>query len=140
MTVVEESYVDTAVGMGDIELRVPADVRCLPFIRSLAATIATRADFTTDFVEDFRLAVDEAGAMLAASAWPGSELRCRFRVGTDSITLQATALSTVDLLPDPSALFGWRVLTTLTDTAKTRIEQIPGGYRVVIELTKRAAL
>jgi serine/threonine-protein kinase RsbW len=75
--------------------------------------------------------------MLSLAAWPGSELRCRFRIGAGSISLQGSTLSTVESLPAPAASFGWRVLTTLADTATTRVEQVPGGYRVVIELTKQ---
>jgi serine/threonine-protein kinase RsbW len=140
MTATNESFVESIVGMGDIELRVPAEARYLPIIRSLAASIALREDFDLDYVADFKLAVDEAGSMLTMAAWPGSELRCRFRVGINSITLQASTLSTVENLPDPAASFGWRVLTTLADTASTRVEQVPGGYRVVIELTKRGRI
>jgi serine/threonine-protein kinase RsbW len=136
MTATNRSFVDSSVGVGDIELRVPAEARYLPIIRSLAATIAMREDFDLDFVADLKLAVDEACSMLAGAAWPGTELRCRFRVGDDSIGLQASALSTVDALLDTNS-FGWRVLTTLADSASTRVEQVPGGYRVLIELTKR---
>jgi serine/threonine-protein kinase RsbW len=136
MTATNRSFVDSSVDVGDIELRVPAEARYLPIIRSLAATIAMREDFDLDFVADLKLAVDEACSMLAGAAWPGTELRCRFRIGDDTIGLQASALSTVDALLDTSS-FGWRVLTTLADTASTRVEQVPGGYRVLIELTKR---
>jgi serine/threonine-protein kinase RsbW len=136
MTATNESSVDSTTGMGDIELRVPGEARYLPIIRSLAASIALREDFDLDFVADLKLAVDEACSMLAAAAWPGTEVRCRFRVTKDTIGLQASALSTVESLPD-TASFGWRVLTTLADTASTRVEQVPGGYRVLIELTKR---
>lgn len=136
MTATKKSTVDDPVGMGDIELRVPAELRYLPIIRSLAASIALREDFDLDFVADLKLAVNEACSMLAGSAWPGSELWCRFRIGDNTIGLQASALSTIDSLLD-TASFSWRVLTILADTANTRVEQIPGGYRVVIELTKR---
>jgi serine/threonine-protein kinase RsbW len=135
MTATNKSSVDSSVGVGDIELRVPAEARYLPIIRSLAATIAMREDYDLDFVADLKLAVDEACSMLAGAAWPGTELLCRFRVTDESISLQASALSTVDALLD-TASFGWRVLTTLTDTATTRVEQVPGGYRVHIDLTK----
>jgi serine/threonine-protein kinase RsbW len=135
MTATNKSSVDSSVDVGDIELRVPAEARFLPIIRSLAATIAMREDYDLDFVADLKLAVDEACSMLAAAAWPGTELLCRFRVTAGSIALQASALSTVDALLD-TASFGWRVLTTLTDSATTRVEQVPGGYRVLIDLTK----
>jgi len=137
MTTTNESSVDSVVGTGDIELRVPAELRYLPILRSLAATIALREDFDLDYVADFKLAVDEAGSMLVTAAFPGSELCGRFRVGIGWISLQASTLSTVEALPDLSASFGWRVLTTLADTATTRVEQVHDGYRVVIELTKR---
>ncbi|MBP2330780.1 serine/threonine-protein kinase RsbW [Kibdelosporangium banguiense] len=136
MTATNKSFVDSSVDVGDIELRVPAEARYLPIIRSLAATIAMREDYDLDFVADLKLAVEEACSMLVGAAWPGTELRCRFRVGKNTIGLQASALSTVDALLDTTS-FGWRVLTTLADTASTRVEQVPGGYRVLIELTKR---
>ncbi|MFD1051218.1 ATP-binding protein, partial [Kibdelosporangium lantanae] len=79
MTATNESSVDSVVGMGDIELRVPAELRYLPILRSLAATIALREDFDLDFVADFKLAVDEAGSMLVTAAYPGAELVGRFR-------------------------------------------------------------
>ena len=137
MTAANKSFVDSSVDVGDIELKVPAEARYLPIIRSLAATIAMREDFDLDFVADLKLAVDEACSMLSGAAWPGTELRCRFRVTGDTIAVQATALSTVEALPLDTTSFGWRVLTTLTDSAGTRVEQVPGGYRVLIELSKR---
>jgi serine/threonine-protein kinase RsbW len=138
MTATNKSFVNSAIDMGDIELRVPGEARYLPIIRSLAASIALREDFDLDFVADLKLAVDEACSMLAAAASPGTEVRCRFRVGMNNISLQASALSTVESLPD-TASFGWRVLTTLADAASTRVEQVPDGYRVLIELTKSVA-
>jgi len=60
MTATNESFVDSEIGMGDIELRVPGEARYLPIIRSLAASIALREDFDLDFVADLKLAVDEA--------------------------------------------------------------------------------
>lgn len=135
MTATNESSVDSVVGMSDIELRVPADARHLPIVRSLAASIAMREDFDLDFVSDLKLAVDEACSMLAGAAWPGADLRCRFRISAGLIEMTAAVVSTSDRPPDVQS-FGWRVLTTLADTASARVDPVAGGHRLVIELTK----
>jgi hypothetical protein len=47
--------------------------------------LASRLDFTIDDIEDLRIAVDEACAMLLAQAVPGADLECRFELTADAI-------------------------------------------------------
>jgi serine/threonine-protein kinase RsbW len=51
-------------GVDVIDLRVPADPAYLAVIRTATAGVATRLDLTLDEIEDLRIAVDEACALL----------------------------------------------------------------------------
>nr|WP_236790010.1 ATP-binding protein [Amycolatopsis sp. GM8] len=121
----------------DIELRLGADLVHLPIVRSVVATIATRADFDLDAIADLRLAVDEACSTLITRAIPGSTMRCLFTVSDDELTFTGTVHSDSDSSPSTKS-FGWRVLTTLTDSVDSRVTSNgQAGHQIDIELTKR---
>src|SRR5438093_6882551 len=50
--------------MPDVSITVPARADFVHVLRSVIASIAARADFTYDEIDDLRLAVDEAFAQL----------------------------------------------------------------------------
>lgn len=125
----------------DIELRLGAQAANLPIVRSLAATVAIRADFDLDSIADLKLAVDEACSTLIARAAPGSTLVCRFTVAPDEIRFAVRAPSTSDRAQDTNS-FGWQVLTTLTDHAATWVDGKADGngdgwHDAHIEIAKR---
>ena len=62
----------------DVELRIPADSAFLSVLRTATAGLAARLDFTLDDIEDLRIAVDEACAIVLPQATPGSDLSCAF--------------------------------------------------------------
>jgi serine/threonine-protein kinase RsbW len=138
----DTSGVGAELGSQDaIELRLAATLEHLPIIRSLAASIAIRADFDLDSIADLKLAVDEAASTLITHAAPGSTLVCTFAVGPDEFRFTAVSRSTSDEQPSRES-FGWRVLSTLTDHATSWIEKdastINGdGTFLHIELAKR---
>lgn len=137
-----------SVGSGDgspdeIELRIGAELTNLPIIRSLAASIAMRADYDLDAIADLKLAVDEACSTLITRAVVNASLNCAFTVAKDEIRFTVTIRSTNDAVPS-SDTFGWRVLTTLTDHASSWVERNGQGgeqpeHLVHIELAKRRA-
>lgn len=123
----------------EIELRIGAVLTNLPIIRSLAASIAMRADFDLDAIADLRLAVDEACSTLITQAAPSGVLTCCFRVSQDEIRFVVTVPSTSDAKPSSDS-FGWRVLTTLTDHTATWVDgpdEADAPNLVHIELAKR---
>ncbi|GHF59547.1 serine/threonine-protein kinase RsbW [Amycolatopsis bartoniae] len=121
----------------DIELWLGADLVHLPIVRSVVATIATRADFDLDAIADLRLAVDEACSTLITRAVPGSSMRCRFTVSDDELRFTGTVHSESGSSPSTKS-FGWRVLTTLTDSVDTHVTPNgQQGHQVDIELAKR---
>lgn len=124
-----------------IELRLGAVLEHLPIIRSLAASIAMRADFDLDAIADFKLAVDEACSMVITRAVHTTTLVCTFSLSKEEIRFTTEARSTSNVQPDSDS-FGWRVLTTLTDYVAARITESNAadngtGYLVHIELAKR---
>lgn len=120
-----------------IEVCVPASAHHLPVVRSVAVTIAMRADFDVDAISDIELAVDEACSTLVVRAATGATLRCRF-VPTDDTIEFAAQVESEDGAPPSTGTFGWRVLDTLTDSARTWVTSDSGPPHLVsIALAKR---
>jgi len=77
-------------------LAVPASPAYLGVLRTATAGLAARLQFTLDEIEDLRIAVDEACAMLLAVAADTPqlgdtvELSCRFTVTDDALTVYTT--------------------------------------------------
>lgn len=100
----------------DVELRVPADTAYVSVLRTTTAGLAARLDFTLDDIEDLRMAVGEACAMVLSQATRGGDLRCAFDLGADELTVRVTADAEQAQSPDPDT-FAWQVLTALTTRA-----------------------
>ncbi len=104
-----------------VELSVPARPAFVSVLRTVTATLAARRDFTIDEIDDLRLAVDEAGALLLPHASPGTTLTATFSGETN--TLRASLAVEVGDEPiewDDNG-FGWTVLTALTDRFTTEL-------------------
>ena len=115
----------------DVELRLPADSAYAAVLRTLTAGLAARLDFTMDDIEDLRIAVSEAAAMVLDEADPGADLICRFRLEPGELRLDCSTTSNSPAEPDYDS-FGWQVLTTLTTEAS--VDLAPGHYAVRIAL------
>lgn len=101
----------------DVEIRVPATPRAVVTLRTVAADLAARAEFTLDAVADLRMAVDEACSSLVSLARPDTKLTCTFILDEERITVTAS-VSTHGPERLPTDSFGWRVLTTLADDVR----------------------
>jgi serine/threonine-protein kinase RsbW len=123
-----------------IELHTPASTVVIPVIRVVAADLAARADFEVDSVDDLRMAVDDACAMLVRIAAGGAPLGCRFTVGPERIEVVAEVDVEHGAQPLPTGSFGWRVLECLAEevTACALPAQPPRRGRVRITLGKHA--
>jgi serine/threonine-protein kinase RsbW len=122
---------------GGVEVRLPADLAQLFVLRSLAATLAIRQDFSLDGVEDVKLAVDEMCSAVTVRAQNGAELVCRFTAADGCVDV---AVTTVADAADPISrdTFGWLVLTSLTDSVSSWSEPEPaGGHRLSAEFSVR---
>ncbi|TQK70462.1 MULTISPECIES: anti-sigma factor [unclassified Nocardioides] len=118
----------TAAGRPDeVELRLPADGAYASVLRTLTAGLAARLDFTMDDIEDLRIAVSEAAAMVLDEADADAVLDCRFQLGTSELALTIAAAAQTPTAPDYES-FGWQVLATLADEAA--IDAVAGRYSV----------
>jgi serine/threonine-protein kinase RsbW len=63
-----------------VSVRLPAASAYLSVLRTATAGLAARLDFTLDEIEDLRIAVDEACAMLLSQAVPGTDLTAEFEL------------------------------------------------------------
>ena len=103
-----------------VQVKMPAESAYLSVLRTAAAGLAARLDFTLDEIEDLRIAVDEACAMLLHQAIPGSALECNFALGRDLITI---SVSVPSLTPEPPAsdTFAWMVLSALAGSVDAHV-------------------
>ena len=99
---------------------VPANSGYLGVLRTAAAGLAARLQFTLDEIEDLRIAVDEACAMLIRLAAPAAPLRCRFRVA-DTLDVEISVPLPPGAAPPLTSSFGWKVLAALTSSASADV-------------------
>ena len=115
---------------------MPAEGAYLSVLRTATAGLAARLDFTLDEIEDLRIAVDEACAMLLGQAVPGTGLECTFTLGRDLMTISVSVLSQA-ARPPASDTFAWTVLSALAGS----VEALVGpGNRLTIVLQKSREL
>ncbi|GEM_PF-149538 len=127
MTAVAEA---PAGGVRDeVVVTLPADGAYLSVLRTATAGLAARLDFTLDEIEDMRIAVDEACAMLLSQAIPGSGLECRFTLSQDAMTVRVTVRCLAPRLPAGDT-FAWTVLSALAGSVDA--EAGPGEMLTIV--------
>jgi serine/threonine-protein kinase RsbW len=109
-----------ALGESEIEMNVPAGGEYLSVLRTAAAGLAARLNFTLDDIEDLRIAVDEACSMLLTQANHRSRLDCRFRLSEDRIHFRASVRADSPTLPAKDG-FAWTVLTALANDVDVHV-------------------
>ncbi len=114
-----------------VELRVPADSAYVAVLRSVTAGLAARCDLTLDEIEDLRIAVDEACALLLPLASAASALAADFALSPGQLVVGVSVPTDRDAELNRDG-FGWTVLDALASAVAT------GGSegRVSITLTK----
>ena len=114
------SLAEGAVGEDFVEVRIPADGAYLSVLRTATAGLAARLDFTLDEIEDLRIAVDEACALLLPDAEPGSFMTCVFVLTDRSLAVTVTVPSRTGRVPRRNT-FAWTVLTALAGDVDTAV-------------------
>lgn len=97
-----------------VTVRLPAASAYLSVLRTATAGLAARLDFTLDQIEDLRIAVDEACAMLLRHAVPGTDLFAEFELTGQEMTVRVE-VNTVGVSSPNREDFAWMVLTALAD-------------------------
>ncbi|WP_141013942.1 ATP-binding protein [Nocardioides sambongensis] len=100
-----------------VELRLPADGAYASVLRTLAAGLAARLDFTMDDIEDLRMVVSEAASLVLERAAEGGVLTCTFDLShTDRLSLEVATETSMPASADYES-FGWQVLAVLAEEA-----------------------
>ena len=115
----------------DVELRLPADSAYVSVLRTTSAGLAARLDFTLDDIEDLRMAVGEASALVLPQADPGSDLTCEFFMRPGELTVQVGVQARQPTPPDEDS-FAWQVLTTLA--AKASAATGDGHFTITLSM------
>lgn len=116
-----------------VEVRVPAEPGYVSIVRLAAAGLAARCDLTVDDIEDLRLAVDEACALLLPHVIHGTPLQVQFRPAPGCVQVEAS-VATHDTAELNRTGFAWTVLEALAGTVEVRSDD----GRVTVVLTKRS--
>jgi serine/threonine-protein kinase RsbW len=114
----------------DVELRLPADGVYVSVVRTTTAGLAARLDFLIDDIEDLRIAVGEACAMVLPEADEGSDLVCSYHLSPGVLTVVVAVSAAAPAGPEYDS-FAWQVLSTLA----TRAEATTTGGRYAVTLT-----
>jgi serine/threonine-protein kinase RsbW len=123
---------DANAARDEVTVRMPADGAYLSVLRTATAGLAARLDFTLDDIEDMRIAVDEACAMLLSQAIPGSSLECSFALSEDDMTI-TVSVPCLNPRPPSGETFAWTVLSALAGTVEA---QVGPGDRLAIVMRK----
>jgi serine/threonine-protein kinase RsbW len=129
-----DAAADIDVPLRDVvTVRIPANGAYLAVLRTATAGLAARLDFTLDEIEDLRMAVDEACALLLSGAIAGTDLTCAFELDGGGLRIAVTIASRDGVLPRRDT-FAWTVLTALAGAVDARVD---AENRVTIELHKQ---
>jgi serine/threonine-protein kinase RsbW len=115
-----------------VVIKLPAVGAYLSVLRTATAGLAARLDFTLDEIEDLRIAVDEACAMLLAQAVAGATLECEFELLGDAMKISVSALTEDGREPSRDT-FAWTVLSALAGEVDSSADL---DNRVTISLLK----
>jgi len=94
-----------------IDLAVPATPEYVGLVRSAAAHIAAHADLTIDAIDDLRLAVDEAFAVLIAHKPESGVVTIKFQIHSERLDIELTGPAGSP--PPDKTSFAWTVLSAL---------------------------
>jgi serine/threonine-protein kinase RsbW len=116
-----------------VSISLPAVGAYLAVLRTATAGLAARLDFTLDDIEDLRIAVDEACAMLLAQAAPAATLDCTFELLPNTMKVSVSVITTDGQEPSRDT-FAWTVLSALAGAVDSSVD---ADNRVTIELAKQ---
>jgi serine/threonine-protein kinase RsbW len=119
-----------------VSMTVPADVAYVSTLRLTAASLAARCDLTVDDIEDLRLAVDEACALLLPHAAARSEISAHFELTSGRLIVETSVATDAVAEPDREG-FAWTVLGALTSNVDVRRRD--GTLTIVLTKTREAA-
>lgn len=120
-----------------VEMRIPADVAYVSTLRLTAASLAARCELTIDDIEDLRLAVDEACALLLPLANGDVCLDARFDLAQGRLAVTTSVPAADGAQPDRNG-FAWTVLGALVTSVEVGNES--GRAAITVMKAREAAV
>jgi len=118
-----------------IDLAVPAEPEYVGLIRSTAAHIAAHANLTIDAIDDLRLAVDEAFAVLITHQPESGVVSIRFTIHSEKLDIELTGPAGSP--PPDKSSFAWTVLSALVHEVSAQTS--PAGLVTLLLTAKVVA-
>lgn len=106
--------------LGPVVVSVPARPAFVHVLRTVVASVTARLDLSLDDVEDMRIAIDEAAALLLAMHGPATTLRAELVAEPGNLTIRLSsdlAISSDWPPPGTEEAWPWRVISALCDEA-----------------------
>jgi serine/threonine-protein kinase RsbW len=103
-----------------VDLTIPADPSMVSVLRTVTATLASRRDFTIEEIDDLRIAVDEACALVLPHVAADARLAASFSGTGESIVIEVKVRPVIDSQGIDQSGFAWLVLSALADEVSTR--------------------
>ena len=106
--------------LGPVVVTVPARPDLVHVLRTVGASVAARLDMAIDDVEEVRIAIDEAAALLLHLHAPVTTLRAELAADASGLTIRISsdvAVSSDWPPPGIEDAWPWRVITGLCDEA-----------------------
>ena len=115
-----------------VRLTFPANASYLVLARAAVAAVCARLDFPLDRLDDVKLAIDEACAMLLSDAKPDSQLRVSLLPHPEGdVAITITAITRHGRTPRKHS-FSWTVLSALVDSVEAAASE---SAQVTIAMT-----
>lgn len=116
-----------------VTMQVPAHADFVSTLRITAASLGANCELTVDDIEDLRLAVDEACALLLRVAHRDSTMDARFELAAGNLAVILSVPSAAGATaPDREGL-GWAVLSALA----TSVDVANTDASMALTVTKR---
>lgn len=103
----------------EITVTVPATAEYVHVLRAVVASVASRMEVGYDAIEELRIVVDEASALLLRLPSAGPELILEAKLDGGSVHITVCVEAEAGAWPDPGIEQGlaWKILGGLTDEA-----------------------
>lgn len=115
-----------------VTLRIPATSAYVVLIRAAVSAMCARLDFTIDRMEDVKLALDEAAALLLGDAAPDAQVYVRLTPDAPNGLRVEMTCQTIHGRSLKRDSFTWMVLTALVDDVTATVA---ADRRMTIALT-----
>jgi serine/threonine-protein kinase RsbW len=106
--------------LGPVVVTVPASPGFVHVLRTVVASVSARIELSLDVVEEMRIAIDEAAALLLHLHAPATTLRAELIADAAGLTIRLSsdvAVSSDWPPPGTEDAWPWRVITGLCDEA-----------------------